>query len=299
MIQIFTRICLLTGPQSRFSSPSFQALYQQAVKFENNRRFLLSVASSAGTSYVSSAPILPTPKINPSLNLIGPENYTKYHFSEMDRFLDFWNLMAYDYAGSWSQPSGHQANLYPSKTNPASTPFSTSAAIDYYISHGVPAFKIVVGMPLYGRTFAGTDGPGKAYIDGGGEGSFETGIWDFKVLPRPGAQEQSDGPHEGDGCGASWSYDSNRRIMVSYDTVGMVKAKAQYVKQMGLGGGMWFESSADRKDGDGKGGLVKAFVDQMGAMGMQMRQVQNCLEYPESKYDNLRAGMVVKEKARM
>jgi chitinase len=214
---------------------------------------------------------------------------------DMDRFLDFWNLMAYDYTGSWAQPAGHQANLRHCIPNPACTPFNTSAAIDYYTSHGVNPFKIVLGMPLYGRAFAGTDGPGRQYANNGGEGSYEPGIWDFKALPRPGSQLLFDGSREADGCGATWSYDPSRRTMVTYDTVGMVKAKAQYVKLRGLGGGMWWESSADRKDGDGEGGLVKAFNDQMAVMGMGRRQVMNCLSYSESKYDNLRAGMVTQQ----
>ena len=59
----------------------------------------------------------------------GPSNYQVMKLKEMDRYLDFWNLMAYDYAGSWDQNAGHQANIYPSKKDAKTTPFSTDAAV--------------------------------------------------------------------------------------------------------------------------------------------------------------------------
>ncbi|KAK3061044.1 Chitinase 4, partial [Teratosphaeriaceae sp. CCFEE 6253] len=40
----------------------------------------------------------------------GPSNCQWLKLREMDRYLDFWNMMAYDFAGSWDQHAGHQAN---------------------------------------------------------------------------------------------------------------------------------------------------------------------------------------------
>lgn len=152
--------------------------------------------------------------------------------------------MAYDFAGSWDSCAGHQSNLYPSTSNPASTPFSTSKAVEHYKSHGIAGSKLIIGMPLYGRAFASTNGPGSQF-SGTGEGSWEQGVWDFKALPQNGAMENV--------CNevtASWSYDPEKRLMVSYDTKEIAERKASFIKNEGLGGAMWWESSAD-KQGDG------------------------------------------------
>ncbi|GAB1317877.1 Chitinase 4 [Madurella fahalii] len=210
----------------------------------------------------------------------GAHNYDKLDIPGMDRYLDFWNLMAYDYAGSWDSTTGHQANLFRCASRPASTPFSTDAAVAHYVSRGVAARKIVVGMPLYGRAFEGTDGPGTPY-SGVGEGTWENGVHDYKKLPLDGAYETID-----EEAGASYCYHPGRRVMVSYDTVEMARRKADYIKYHGLGGGMWWESSADR---EGPQSLIGNVVEVLGGPN-RLEWKENCINYPYTKYDNLREG---------
>lgn len=208
----------------------------------------------------------------------GPQNYNNMDIKEMDRYLDFWNLMSYDYAGSWDSVAGHQANLWASKGTPAATPFNTKQAVEHYEKQGVRKDKIVLGMPLYGRAFQNTDGLGKPY-SGVGEGSWENGVFDFKALPLAGAEEKYD-----DGAGASYSYDAGKKHLVTYDTCQMAREKAKWIKKEGLGGAMWWESSGDKT---GSESLILSVVEELG----ELEGKKNCLEYPHSKYENLRKGL--------
>ncbi|KAI9370857.1 glycoside hydrolase superfamily [Aspergillus egyptiacus] len=230
----------------------------------NNKPFLLSVASPA-----------------------GPQRYNTLHLADMDKYLSFWNIMAYDYSGSWDTIAGHSANLYRSDPNPASTPFKTHAAVSAYIAAGIPPEKINLGMPIYGRVFENTDGPGSPFSGVGAAhqapGNWEAGVWDYKALPRPGAQVI-----ELPQIGASYSYDPATREMISFDTVQVTKEKTDYIRFMGLGGGMWWESSADRAIGSG-GSLIETFVNNVGGLD-GLEKSENLLDYPASQYDNLRNG---------
>ncbi|KAK5114322.1 Endochitinase B1 [Meristemomyces frigidus] len=215
----------------------------------------------------------------------GPSNCQWLRLKEMDPLLDFWNMMAYDFAGSWDQQAGHQANVFPSKQQPKATPFSIDFAVQYYRQHGVHPSKIVLGMPLYGRTFTNTDGPGCGY-NGVGEGSWESGVWDYKVLPRPDSQTCIDQE-----AIASWCYSEKTRTMVSYDSPEVAARKVEYIKEQGLGGAMWWESSGDHP-ADHNDSLIRVVVDGLGGYeGRHMAHVDNVLHYPESKFDNIRSGM--------
>jgi chitinase len=170
----------------------------------------------------------------------GPANYQYMKFSEMDFYVDMWNLMAYDYAGAWDTVAGHQANWNPSRSNNASTPFSTDRPVTDYIKAGVTLAKINVGIPLYGRGFMDTNGPGESY-SGIGAGTWEAGIYDYKALPQKGATEGFSPTMV-----AGWSYDSTKKTFMSYDTPESAWAKAKCIQTHQLGGAMYWELSADK-----------------------------------------------------
>ncbi|KAJ5993395.1 Endochitinase B1 [Penicillium sp. IBT 35674x] len=211
----------------------------------------------------------------------GPSKYQKLHVTDMDQYVDFWNLMAYDYSGSWDNVSGHDANIYTSIHNSPSTPFNTDEAIKFYTTHGVDAKRLVLGMPLYGRSFLDTDGPGKSY-NGVGSGSWESGIWDYKALPLKGSivnyMEQTV---------SSYSYDPIQRMMVSFDTPRVAQKKAQYIMAKGLGGGMWWESSSDKTGPDS---LISSVITSFGGVDA-LEKSQNQLSYNDSEYLNIKNGL--------
>ncbi|PLN76078.1 putative class V chitinase [Aspergillus taichungensis] len=215
----------------------------------------------------------------------GPTRYKVLDLKAISQVADFINLMAYDYALKEDSTAAHTANINPSLANPLSTPFNTEQAISAYIDAGLPPSQISLGIPLYGRSFGNTDGPGKPFsgvddTSGRGDGSWDLDVWDVKALPRPGAKvivEQD--------IGAAYSYDPQRRVMISYDTQDTVRQKAEYIKRKGLGGAMWWEASGDREVG--KGSLIATLVDSLGGTGV-LDTKMNIIDYPASRFENLR-----------
>jgi len=220
----------------------------------------------------------------------GASNYEKLHAQQMDQYLDMWNLMAYDYSGSWESIANHQANVFKGPTN-------TTAATSWYLSQGIPRHKLIIGVPLYGRSFMATDGPGSPF-SGVGPGSWEAGSYDYRALPLPGSTVYRD-----PAAIAAWSYDSSKREMISFDDDVVGKWKAEWIIKEEFGGAMYWELSGDKTGweergrdgmdgGDGKAyvpgkSLVEVVKEAFGTLDAS----PNWLQYNESRFDNMRNGM--------
>ena len=73
-------------------------------------------------------------------------------------YLDFINLMAYDFHGKWERETGHNAPLYaPSSDSEWRKQLSVDHAASMWVKLGAPKDKLVIGMPTYGRTFTLTN----------------------------------------------------------------------------------------------------------------------------------------------
>ena len=168
----------------------------------------------------------------------NPSFMTALPLVEMVCYLDAINIMTYDFASSsWGQClAGHHSNLY----STSYAPLSVDRAVQAYLDAGVPADKIVIGAVLYSRGFANTKGIGNSSSGVVEDRSWEDGVCDYKSLPRPGAIEYWD-----DKAKASYSYDSKKKILNSYDTPRSVSEKVRYVWEKGLKGIIVWESSGD------------------------------------------------------
>lgn len=157
--------------------------------------------------------------------------------------LDFLNLMSYDFAGEWTDVSGHHAQLLPPSQNldevyPALRS-SAHGGVDYLLAHGFPSRKIALGIPVYARYFAQARGPGYPFE--------ASGEMDYCDLPERWVQEAH---IEDVKATASFVDDEGDKGFVSFDVPSTVQTKARYAKSMGLGGLFYWTGAGDRTEGE-------------------------------------------------
>ncbi|MGL4735848.1 MAG: glycosyl hydrolase family 18 protein, partial [Cellulosilyticaceae bacterium] len=192
---------------------------------------------------------------------------------KMFEIIDFGNLMTYDMRGAFDPISGHQTPLYPNSNDPyIDRGYSIDQVVDYMITQGAPAEKLVVGAAYYTRGWeqvsGGTDAAnpglfGEAAIVGkdadqtpsrgannelpvaNGDGGRRGGVWSYRNLDRlkgtyAGLKEYWD-----DEAKAPYLYSAQTVAFFTYDNVRSVTEKANYVNANDLGGVIAWMASND------------------------------------------------------
>jgi len=162
---------------------------------------------------------------------------------ELDRVaeqLDWVNLMTYDFHNSLTPTTGHHAALFTGAT--AGSERSVERAVDQFLDAGVPARKLVVGVPFYGRAFAAVreDNHGLGQPYGSYEGDHAWPQLERDFIDRNGFVRYWD-----ERAKAPYLWNAQTRVFVSYDDPQSLALKARFVRSRGLGGMMYWEHSQD------------------------------------------------------
>jgi chitinase len=160
------------------------------------------------------------------------------------------SAMTYDYYGTSADGDDISDDVH--RTEPhsplnyyASLPkksANASATVDELLAAGVPASKVLLGIPFYGRGWTGvTSAAPGGTATGPADGKYEKGLEDYDVLaarcPPTGLIGGTAYAH----CGTQWW---------SYDTPETIKTKMAYARSKSLGGAFAWELSGDTTNSD-------------------------------------------------
>lgn len=198
-----------------------------------------------------------------AINMIGAQNW-----NIISNNIDFLNVMTYDYHGGFDsyQITDFQAPLYYDPNQPAEIAnakiFNIDSTIQAYLAMGLPAKKLILGIPAYGRAVSGVNNqsppnepnsPGLYQSFSGtpsGEWNDGTGMYDYKYIEKSLVGAGGFIEYNNSIAIAAAAYNPQSQIWISYDNTASVTAKAQYTVKNGLGGMMMWELSGDISPND-------------------------------------------------
>lgn len=153
-------------------------------------------------------------------------NGKHYDAAALLPLLDYVNIMAYDFAGPWSQESGHNA------------PYTfCESAIGYWRGRGWPASKLLLGLASYGRGFKTARFGEK--VRGKSQHEY-VGFTEVSGLTQEGWKRVWDPKAQ-----VPYLVSPKNDELISYDDAESIKLKAALAKKSGLAGSFFWEITHD------------------------------------------------------
>jgi chitinase len=169
-------------------------------------------------------------------------SYSYIEHTEMDRavkYLDFVNLMTYDFYTS-GDSAGHHSNLYPPEDYDKDA--SAHKTFHLFVEAGVPADKLVMGLPFYGRSWImkSADKHGiNMPVEGRARGGGYTYIKD-SLVNKNGFVRYWD-----ENAKAPYLFNSETNQLITYDDEESVRLKCEYVIDNNMAGMMFWQYASD------------------------------------------------------
>jgi len=217
---------------------------------QDKENFALLLETLANKLHAEGLMVTAAVGANPSIAAEG------YDFQRVGQYADYINLMSFDYHTATSDPvTGINSALYePPGGNPNDTTLNTNYSVNQWLDGGVPPSKLLIGIPMYGRTYTLVNpedhGIGAPISGNGAPGSLtsEPGFLTYyEKCMTPWSDTVTD-----DDVGYTYAYYGNN--WVSYDDVKTAITKAKYVVDKGLAGTMiWSVESEDFRNICGEG----------------------------------------------
>jgi chitinase len=171
----------------------------------------------------------------------GGKYFEHTEMEKLHRYLDFINVMTYDFTGSWSTITGHHTPLHRS----GAAQVGSSDFIEQHTKAGIPRHKIVLGAAFYGRSWRGVKGENNG-LDQPFE-AFEK-EYGYSEIAATFLQSAAVVRHWDAAARAPYLWDATNARFLTYDDPQSLREKARYVKQQRLGGMMYWEHSHDPEE---------------------------------------------------
>ena len=173
----------------------------------------------------------------------SPDFLAHTEMDEVAAVSDFVNLMTYDFRVAGAEGlAGHHANLYPHPADPRQR--SADGAVREFLAAGVPASKLVLGVPFYGRAWV-VAATGDTFLYQPGQAPAERletkyGALATTLVDRNGFARRWDAAAQ-----APYLWNAGKRVFVSYEDPESLRLKTRYIVEKGLAGAMFWEYGAD------------------------------------------------------
>jgi len=156
--------------------------------------------------------------------------------------MDWLNVMTYDFAGPWTSYAGHNSPLFASSKQPEGSPRSTELTMKYLLEQkGLPANRLAVGIPLYGRGFAVSEpyaptknAPRRGRVPGGSYSNIH------KLQTEGGWVRRWD-----DETKNPWLISPDKSVVIGYDDVESVSIKTDWAMKQGFRGIFFWQIGGD------------------------------------------------------